>query len=356
MPHKTCRRNLAPLQRERPMALLDWYIRANLKIRHFQALIALEDFRSVSRAAMFLGIKEAQLQKMLNCLESALEAPLFVTNGRGIEPSEHGACLIRHGRQVLNRLLNAQEELRDLQEGRVPRVSLGVSPSVTTGLLPRFIAKLEAEAMPLAVSVREGAISNLLHDLRVGQIDLAISILSHRPLSEDFVHEVLYEEELVLAVRPDHPLARRSLLHWDILEQYPVILSPTGTQIRHYIDNFLREHSIQISRLQLKSSSILTNVGVLQATDSIAFLSKDVAEQFEHAGLLVRLPLRLSGSSMRIGAVWMRERHMAMELKLVHMVLHECIQHMRALPEDTAAPPWQPPVYDAKPLQHHEFW
>lgn len=339
------------------MALLDWYIRANLKIRHFQVLVALEDFRSVPRAAMFLGLKEAQLLKMLSCLEDSLEAPLFVTNAHGIEPTEHGACLIRHGRQVLNRLLNAQEELRDLQEGRVPRVSLGVSPSVTAGLLPRFIAKLEAEAMPLSVSVREGTISSLMHDLRVGHLDLAISILPRRPLSEDLMHEVLYEEELVLAVRRDHPLTQRRLLDWSVLEQYPVILSPQGTQIRQHIDAFLTQHAIQISRLQVDSSSIMTNVGVLQATDSIAFLSRDVADQFAKDGLLARLPLTLSETRMRIGAIWMRERHMAMELKLVHMVLRECTQTMvKAEAQAAAQQPTWPMQFDARPLHHHEFW
>lgn len=339
------------------MALLDWYIRANLKIRHFQVLVALEDFRSVPRAAMFLGLKEAQLLKMLSGLEDSLEAPLFVTNAHGIEPTEHGACLIRHGRQVLNRLLNAQEELRDLQEGRVPRVSLGVSPSVTAGLLPRFIAKLEAEAMPLAVSVREGTISSLTHDLRVGSLDLAISILPRRPLSEDLMHEVLYEEELVLAVRRDHPLTQRRLLDWSVLEQYPVILSPQGTQVRQHIDAFLTQHALQISRLQLDSSSIMTNVGVLQATDSIAFLSRDVAEQFANDGLLACLPLSLNETRMRIGAIWMRERHMAMELKLVHMVLRECTQTMAKAEAQAAAqqPTW-PMQFDARPLHHHEFW
>lgn len=337
------------------MALLDWYIRANLKIRHFQVLVALEDFRSVSRAAMFLGLKEAQLLKVLSGLEDSLEAPLFVTNAHGIEPTEHGACLIRHGRQVLNRLLNAQEELRDLQEGRVPRVSLGVSPSVTAALLPRFVAKLDAEAMPLAISVREGTISSLVHDLRVGSLDLAISILPRRPLSEDLMHEMLYEEELVLAVRRDHPLTQRRLLDWSALEDYPVILSPQGTQIRQHIDAFLTQNAIQISRLQVDSSSIMTNVGVLQATDSIAFLSRDVADQFAKDGLLARLPLSLGDTRMRIGAIWMRERHMAMELKLVHMVLRECTQ-MIATDATEAKPPSWPMQFDPQPLHHHEFW
>ena len=96
-------------------------------------------------------------------------------------------------------------------------------------------------------------------------------------------------------------------------------------------------------------------VGVLQATDSIAFLSRDVAEQFAKDGLLARLPLRLGDTRMRIGAIWMRERHMAMELKLVHMVLRECTQ-MIATGEAEAQPPRWPMPFEPQPLHHHEFW
>ena len=134
-----------------------------------------------------------------------------------------------------------------------------------------------------------------------------------------------------------------------------MILSPQGTQIRQHIDAFLTQNAIQISRLQVDSSSIMTNVGVLQATDSIAFLSRDVAEQFANDGLLARLPLSLSDTRMRIGAIWMRERHMAMELKLVHMVLRECTQMIATGEAEAQAPRW-PMQFEPQPLHHHEFW
>ena len=40
------------------MAQLDWYLRANLRPRHLQMLVALDDFRHVGRVAANLNVTQ----------------------------------------------------------------------------------------------------------------------------------------------------------------------------------------------------------------------------------------------------------------------------------------------------------
>lgn len=337
------------------MARLDWYIRSNLKMRHFQWLVALDDMRSMSRAALLLGMTEAQLQKSLSGLEQSLQASLFEDTARGLEPTEMGICLIRHGRRVLNLMLNAQEELRDMDEGRVARVKLGVMPAATARLLPAFIAKLETESVPVAVSVQEGTQDTLLQALRNGSIDLAISIMPPRGAAEQMHMEFMYEEEMVLAVRQGHPLLDGRPLDWDVLAAYPLVLSPQGTWFRQRIERLIKDYQLSMHRMHMDSTSNLSNVGVLQATDSIGFLARDVAESFAELGVLSVLPLSLPDAEIPVGLIWMRERHMAMELKLVHMILRETVKALNPSPrlasQHAVSSPFQP-----QPVQPRSFW
>lgn len=337
------------------MARLDWYIRANLKIRHFQMLVALDDWRSIPRAAAVLGIPEQHLKKSLTSLASGLENPLFEETLRGLEPTEYGACLIEHGRRVINRLINAQEEMRDMQEGRVARVTIGVLPATTAALVPTFIAALESETVPVAISIREATLDNLLKDLRSGSIDLAISILPPQPMGSDLIQEVLFQDRIVPAVRRDHPLTRASKLKWNAIEVFPTVMPPTGTWLRMEIDTFLARQSIQMSRLNVDSTSTLTNVGVLQFTDSVGFLSSEVARYFEDLGLISVLPLQMPGCVVNVGTIWMKDRHMALELKLVHMVLKDRV------PKTPAGPTEEMPYihsvsFEQMPVHHQGFW
>ena len=79
------------------MSRIDWYIRANLKLRHLQLLVAMDDLGSVSRVAAYLNVTQPAVSKTLAQIEEGLELPLFERTSRGMEPTEHGACLIRHG-------------------------------------------------------------------------------------------------------------------------------------------------------------------------------------------------------------------------------------------------------------------
>ena len=51
------------------MAQLDWYIRANLKPRHLQLLVALDDLRNTGRAAEHLNISQPAVSKALAEME-----------------------------------------------------------------------------------------------------------------------------------------------------------------------------------------------------------------------------------------------------------------------------------------------
>ena len=53
-----------------PVVQLDGYMRANLKARHLQLLVALDDFRNVSRAATQANITQPAVSKALGELEN----------------------------------------------------------------------------------------------------------------------------------------------------------------------------------------------------------------------------------------------------------------------------------------------
>jgi hypothetical protein len=77
------------------MAKLDWYIRANLKLRHLQLLVALDDFRSVGRVAAHLNVSQPAVSKTLAMLEEGLEVALFDRSTRGMEPTEQSGTRAR---------------------------------------------------------------------------------------------------------------------------------------------------------------------------------------------------------------------------------------------------------------------
>ena len=317
------------------MSKLDWYIRANLKLRHLQLLVAMDDLRSVNRVAAHLNVTQPAVSKTLAQIEEGIAVPLFERTPKGMEPTEHGACLIRHAREILERLAAARDELRDISEGRITRVAMGVLPMTAAVLVPRFIARLESEATDVAANVREGTMNTLLPALRAGDIDLVVGLLPERPLPVEFQSELLYEDPLVIVVRRDHPLTRQQKVDWISLSGYPMVLPSPAASTRSAIDLFLQDQGVSIPRRHLESMSTLTNVGVLQFTDSVGFLARGLARHFAAQGALQILPLELPKLTMNIGLVWMTDRRMSAAQELVRRLLRETAEMLPRLTADT---------------------
>lgn len=305
------------------MARLDWYIRANLKLRHLQLLVALDDQRSTSRVAAQLNVTQPAISKMLAAIESGVGNALFERTARGIEPTEYGSCLVRHARDILQCLGNANAELQDIGEGHLTRVALGVLPSTAADLIPQLVATLEERTDTVAASVREGTMEALLPPLRAGELDLVVGFLPAKPLGTEYTSEHLYDDPTVTVVRVNHPLAAHTTLTWESLSGFPMILPPRGSLVRSAIDNFMAERHVLVDRRHLESVSTLTNLGVLQRTDSIGFFQQRLARHFSSQAILQELPLQLPAVSMGVGMIWMTDRRPASSVKLLMEILRE---------------------------------
>ncbi|MNU54814.1 HTH-type transcriptional regulator GbpR [compost metagenome] len=305
------------------MSQIDWYIRANLKLRHLELLVALDDLRSVGKVASYLNVSQPAISKTLATLEAGVEVALFERTQRGLEPTEHGACLIRHARRVLEQMISARDEMLDIREGRVTRVSLGVLPAAAVLLVPKFIAMLEAKSTEVSVSVVEAHTQILLRMLRAGDIDLLIGNLRQRPFGAEFMTELLYQDPIVVVARADHPLTIEPSLSWEMLNDFPMVLPATVASTHNSIEDALRQNNVSLSRRSVESISTLTNIGVLQQTDSTGFLTKGVARHFVQLGLLSILPLHFSNVAIDIGLIWMTDRGLTKAQQLVRNLFLE---------------------------------
>lgn len=289
------------------MTRLDWYLRANLKFRHFQLLIALDDFRNVGRVANYLNVSQPAISKTLAALEEGLGLKLFERIPQGLEPTEHGDCVIRHARQIIEQLSQVRDELLDISEGRVTRVNLGVVPAAALQVA-QFIARLEAETLAVRVTIQEATTVNLQKMLRAGDIDLIVGNMPLRPLGAEFTTELLYKDPIVIVTRQNHPLILAETPNWRLLSEYPVVLPPEGTLTRNPIEDAFMRKGVKISQSSVESISTLSNIGVLQQTDSIGFLAKGVANYFADLGILSILPLSLQNIFIEVGLIWMTDR------------------------------------------------
>jgi len=93
------------------MAQIDRVLRSNIKLRHLQLVVALDEFRHLGRTAEFLSVTQPAVSKMLGEVESMLGLTLFDRSSRGSEPTASGHAIVRFARSVLAEYERTRDEI-----------------------------------------------------------------------------------------------------------------------------------------------------------------------------------------------------------------------------------------------------
>ncbi|MFW1956877.1 LysR substrate-binding domain-containing protein [Acinetobacter guillouiae] len=303
------------------MAKIDHYLRSNLKLRHLQLLVTLDEMRHIGKVANYLNVTQPAISKTLADFEEGLNIKLFDRTTRGMLPTEAGVCLVKYAKKILNEIASARDDLVAISEGRATRIAIGLLPAVSLSILPNFIARVENEMVSTSINAREGSSDVLISLLRTGELDVMIGNLAAKPLGIEFRTKHLYKDPIVVVVKKGHPLVTKQDLVWTDLSEFPMVLPPEFATTRIVIEEFLLCHQVNLSKRYVESLSTLTNIGVLLATESIGFLSFQLADYFKKANLVDILPLTMKNIYIDIGLVWYTERTLTpSQLNIISML------------------------------------
>ena len=280
----------------------DWFLRSRFKMRHVHLVVAVDELRSIHKAAARLRMTQPAATKLLSDLERVLGLRLFERTTRGIIPTPHGESLARHARAILGTLDHARDELAAISTGSTGKLTIGALLVVAPVLMPRALLAFKRRNPRVTVHVQEGTLGSLLPLLREGELDVVLGRLTSDFATTGLHFEHCYDEPMTVVARRGHPLGRRRGLTLGALARESWILPTPDTAYRHRIDAAFRQSGVEPPAQLVESMSILTNTTLLQESDMLAVMPLNIARQYAKAGTLalVRVPLPLPSGPVGI--------------------------------------------------------
>lgn len=283
-------------------------LRRRVRLRQLELLAALEHAPTLSAAAREARLSQPAASKLLGALSDDLAIDLFEKAGRALRPTAAGRALIRHAANLVGNLDRAQAEIEAIGSGLSGTVAVGAGIGACYVLMPRALQLLLDRAPDIVVTMREGAMEEHFAMLRDGRLDLVVGRVEPALVDRDFAMDELYDPAIQIVAGPQHPLTRASSLSWAKLAEQDWILPQDGTPMRAGIERIFRRVKRRPSRCMIESSSIQTNVSLMNARDMLWVLSEDITAYFERLGLLKRLPVETLRTAAALSAVRMRAR------------------------------------------------
>jgi LysR family hydrogen peroxide-inducible transcriptional activator len=215
-----------------------------MELRHLQALVAINDHGTFSAAADHLGTVQSNISAHVARLERELGAPLIDrSNGR---LTEGGEVVVARARRILSELDALVSDVAACQDEVTGTVRIGMIGTTARWLVPQMLRLSGSRHPNLQLVIVEGTTTGLEPQLASGQLDLAVLNL---PIpGKDLVSRKLFEEDLMLVVPNDHPMATidRKLALTE-LSGMKIILPVPGTSFRDELDAVIRPAGISLT-------------------------------------------------------------------------------------------------------------
>ena len=263
-------------------------------------LDALLDERNVTRAAARLGYTQPTISGMLTRLRDLLGDPLFVRTQRGLLATPRAQALAVPLKQLL------ADSQRLVARGVFDPASAEATFTISSNdymqhaLLVPFVKVLRSEARHVRLAITPPIIEGLSDALARGQIDLAVTIPEFA--MSDLPSRLLYRERYVVAVRPQHPLARRTALTAESLCNYDhVLVSPTGGSFEGPTDQALARLRLR-RKVRYSVPSFLLMSEILQTDDLVALVPSRLLRANNKRLVVRKPPVEVPGFD--VIAVW----------------------------------------------------
>jgi len=269
-------------------------------LRRLQIFLALGRFHHTQSVAVSLGISQPAVSAALKVLEKGAGLALFQRTPKGMMPTPAGREIAPFISRALNEIRHIPEDLAAQQGILTGTVHVGALPLCRSSLLPQAITQLVKRYPGVKVVTNESAFSALVSELRAGDIDFILGALRQNDAVPDIQNQVLFDEELILVARPQHPLAGR-LLTQDDLAQTQWLLPRENSPARYLLERAFEALGMPAPQPVVESGDLAIVRGVLLQSDMVAAVSSHQLEYELGANILIPLTLNLPDTRREIG-------------------------------------------------------
>ncbi len=178
----------------------------DLDVRHLRLVVAIAECRSLTRAGEELHLTQSALSHQLRDIESRLGTPLFLRLNRRMALTPAGERLLETARRVLAELTGVEGAIRGGLKGVTVPLRLATECYTCYHWLTSVLKPFRARFPHVETTIAAGCTRRPMAALLEGHLELAI--MSSTVRDARVVVRPLFEDEQVVVVSADHPLAR----------------------------------------------------------------------------------------------------------------------------------------------------
>lgn len=256
-------------------------------LEYFKVFYYVARAGSVTEAAKELSISQPAVSQALKQLERQLNVELVSRASRGIQLTREGQELFTYVEKSYEQLCLGVDKIRQMINMEAGEIRIGASDMTLKYYLLPYLEKFHEQYPSIKVNVTNAPTPETLELLEKDQIDFGV-------VSTPFVRQpgmesvaVRQVEDVFVAGRKFLPY-KNKMLDLQELENLPLIFLEKNTSTRSYMDQYLKEWSVEpVPEFELATSDMIVQFALRNL--GVGCVMRDFAQKYIDEGLLFEL-------------------------------------------------------------------
>ncbi|MBD0416924.1 LysR family transcriptional regulator [Oryzicola mucosus] len=278
-----------------------------ITLKQLDYFIATAESGQVSHAAVELNISQSAVTAAIKMLEANLGVKLFERTHAGVRLTMEGSRFLDHARVITGAVAAAVRSPLREHAGPAGKFKLGMTYTVVGYYMSRYYARFRKTYPQIDVEILELPRDALETGLMVGDIDMAVMLVSNLEHSDELAQEVLMRSSRRLWLSADHHLLGKPEISLaDVAAEDYVMLTvdeARTTAARYWDAAGLAPKPVLItSSVEAVRSLVASGIGVTILSDMVYRPWSLEGQRIEVRGVVEPIP------SMDVGLAWSRQR------------------------------------------------
>ncbi len=204
-----------------------------MTLTELRYIVAAARERHFGRAAEACHVSQPTLSVAIKKLEEELDLKIFERGANEISVTALGEDIVRQAQSVIEQASAIKEIAKRGKDPLAGPLRLGLIYTIAPYLLPALVKGVIEQYAQMPLLLQENFTVKLLEMLRTGELDCAIMA---EPFPDSGLAVApLYDEDFMIAVPANHPLASRSEVSAEELKQETMLLLGAGHCFRDQV-------------------------------------------------------------------------------------------------------------------------
>lgn len=254
------------------------------------SLVAVYECGSFVAAAKKLSVTQPAVSQHIKALETQLGVKIFDRVGGKLIVTKPGERVIRCAQKMIGLSNVLSQELSD-ERLLTDHLTIGVTHTAESNPIAEALAKYCSENDGISIKMVTNTISNLYKMLKTYELDIAV--VEGRRHDSKLRFLLLDTDYLVLAVSPNHPLAKKSLVTLTELKNERLILRLPNSGTRSLFKAHIESNNMSVNDFDIimEIDNVATIKDLIRRDFGVSILPKSVCLDEIKKGKIVVLPV-----------------------------------------------------------------